>query len=101
MNKITNDLSAALKKLELKPTGYYKDNFYIIDLKDSNDYSKIYTLLDDKAVNTEYPNFGTNTNKSTVKITNYFEVTEGDTTFNIFLIADFINDKYYVKFSEV
>lgn len=100
MNQKNNDLDRVLKRLKLSPEGRYKDGFYIIDLKDSNEYSKVYTLLDDNAINTEYPNFGTNTNNSTVKITNYFEITEGDSTFNIFLIADFLKGTYYVKFGE-
>ena len=34
------------------------------------------------------------------KIVNYFEIEEDEITYNIFLFADFKNDKYYVKIGE-
>ena len=84
------ETEAILDKLDLNNAkGHYKNKFYIIELADSNEYASMYTLLDKKAINTEYPNFAQNTNKSTVKITNYFEVEVDNTTYNIFLIADF------------
>jgi hypothetical protein len=60
----------------------------------------MYTKLSKKAINTEYPSFGTNTNNNTIKITNYFEIEEDNITYNIFLIADFDNDLYYIKIGE-
>jgi hypothetical protein len=57
----------------------------------------MYTKLSKKAINTEYLTFGTNTNDSTVKITNYFELEEDNNKYLLFLIADFDNDNYYLK----
>lgn len=86
-----------LDRLEIEETGVYDNRFYIINIKDSNEYAKMYTKLSKNAINTEFPTFGTNTNNSTVKITNYFELDEDNHTYNIFLIADFDNDNYYLK----
>jgi len=94
------DTGAILKKLGLNKKGHYDNQFYIIPLDNSDEYAKVYTLLNKNAVNTEYPNFGTNTNNSVVKITNYFEIDEDNVTYNIFLIADFDNDNYYIKIGE-
>ena len=57
----------------------------------------MYTKLSKNAINTEFPTFGTNTNNSTVKVTNYFELEEDNEKYNLFLIADFDKDKYYLK----
>ena len=57
----------------------------------------MYTKLSRNAINTEYPTFGTNTNNTTVKVTNYFELEEDNILYNLFLIADFNRDKYYLK----
>ncbi len=97
---MTSDIRDVLKKLKLSDTGRYENHFYIIDLKDSNDYSKMYTILDNNAVNTEYPEFTKNTNNSTIKIVNYFELEVDNFTYDLFLIADFDKDKYYLKISE-
>lgn len=96
-----NNIEKILDKLQLPATGRYDSHFYVIDLEDSNEYAKVYTKLDKNAVNTEEPNFGRNTGGSTVKITNYFEYEYEGTAYNIFLIADFLNGKYYVKLGEV
>lgn len=92
-----NAVQNILNRLEIKDTGRYDNHFYIIDLEDSDKYAKMYTKLTKNAINTEYPTFGTNTSDSTVKITNYFEIEEDNDTYRIFLIADFDNDKYYLK----
>ena len=89
-----------LDRLELHNTGNYENQFYVIHLEDSNDYAKTYSTLSKNAINTEFPSFGTNTNNSTVKITNYFELEEDNITYLIFLIADFDNDEYYLKIGE-
>lgn len=89
-----------LKKLGLPETGHYDNHFYVIELEDSNEYAKMYTQLSAKAINTEYPGIGTNSAKTTVKITNYFEVEVNSTPYNIFLIADFDQDRYTVKIGE-
>lgn len=90
-----------LNKLNInKDTGRYENSFYIIDLDDSDEYAKTYTILSDNAINTEYPNFGTNSNSTTVKITNYFEIECDNITYNVFLIANFETDQYYLKIGE-
>lgn len=97
---MTTDIKRLLKKLELDDTGKYDNHFYIIDLEDSNDYARMYTKLSQNAINTEFPDFETNTNQNTTKVTNYFEVEVDSTTYNIFLIANFVEDKYYIKIGE-
>lgn len=87
-------------KLQLDKTGHYDDSFYVVDLDDSNEYAKMYTLLSKNVVNTEYPNFEVNTNKTTIGTTNYFELTIDNTDYDIFLFANFQNDKYYIKIGE-
>lgn len=92
-----NTVQNVLDRLEIDDTGRYENHFYIIDLENSDAYAKMYTKLTKNAINTEYPTFGTNTSDATVKITNYFEIEEDNTTYRIFLIADFDSDKYYLK----
>ena len=86
-----------LKRLEIEPTGRYENKFYIIELENSDDYARMYTKLNKKTENTEYPTFGTNESDSTVKITNYFGIEEENIRYLLFLIADFKTDKYYLK----
>ena len=97
---MTSDIRDILKKLGLKDTGHYKDHFYIITLDDSDDYAKMYTTLDKNAVNTEYPEFTTNTNNSTIKAINYFELELNNYIYDLYLIADFDKDDYYLKIGE-
>ena len=97
---MTSDIRDVLKKLGIKDTGRYVNHFYIIDLEDSNDYAKMYTTLDKNAINTEYPEFTKNTNNSTVKVVNYFELDVDNYTYDLFLFANFDEDKYYLKISE-
>lgn len=92
-----NIVSKILTRLEIDKTGKYDNHFYIIDIEDSNEYAKMYTKLSRNAINTEYPTFGTNKSDTTVKITNYFELEEDSDKYLLFLIADFENDKYYLK----
>jgi hypothetical protein len=94
---INNPLKNILARLELDATGRYDNKFYIIDIEDSDEYAKMYTKLSKNAINTEFPTFGTNTNNSTVKVANYFELEEDNEKYNLFLIADFDKDKYYLK----
>ena len=89
-----------LKKLEITETGSWQDHFYVIPLKDSNDYARMYTKLDKNAINTEYPEFAKNTSENTTKITNYFELDFEEVTYDIFLFVDFKSGKYYVKITE-
>ena len=97
---MVNDITEILKKLNIKDTGTYHNHFYIIDLEDSDAYARMYTNLEKNAINTEYPTFGKNTADTTVKITNYFEISEKNVDYLIFLQADFDNDKYTLKISE-
>ena len=97
---MTSDIKPILKRLEIDDTGRYDNHFYIIDLADSNEYARMYTKLDKNAINTEYPEFTSNSNSSTVKIVNYFELEESSITYNIFLFADFKKGKYYLKIGE-
>lgn len=97
---MTKNIKRILDRLDIKEAGTYKDHFYVIPLKDSNDYSRMYTKLDKNAINTEFPEFAKNTSESTTKITNYFEIDVENETYDIFLIADFNEDTYYVKIGE-
>jgi hypothetical protein len=92
-----NVVKKILNRLEIKDTGTYDNQFYVVHFESSDEYSRIYTKLNKNAINTEFPAFGTNTNNSTVKITNYFEIAENNTTYNLFLIADFNENDYYLK----
>ena len=97
---MTNSITSILKRLEIDDTGRYENHFYIIQLNDSNEYAKMYTKLDKNAINTEYPEFTSNSSHATEKIVNYFELEENEITYNIFLFADFKNEKYYIKIGE-
>lgn len=92
-----NVVETILTRLEIEDTGIYENHFYVVHFDSSDEYAKVYTKLSKNAINTEFPTFGTNTNNSTVKITNYFELEEDNNKYNIFLIADFDNDDYYLK----
>jgi hypothetical protein len=92
-----NAIEKVLTRLGLEATGKYDNKFYVIDIEDSNEYAKMYTKLSKTAIDTEYPTFGTNTSNSTVKVTNYFELEEDNNKYLLFLIADFKEDKYYLK----
>lgn len=97
---MTDDIKKILAKLGIRKAGVYDNHFYIIALDDSDEYAKYYTILDKNAVNTEYPSFEKNSNNTTTKVVNYFETTSTGDTYTIFLIADFINDKYTLKIKE-
>lgn len=92
-----NPVKEVLARLQIEDTGKYDNHFYIINFDSSDEYAKVYTKLSKNAINTEFPTFGTNTSDSTVKITNYFELEENNTKYLLFLIADFQQDKYYLK----
>lgn len=98
---IKNDIKNILMRLEIDSTGRYENQFYIIQIENSDEYAKVYTKLSKNAIDTEYPTFGTNTNDTTVKITNYFELEEDNNKYLLFLIADFQNDSYYLKIGDV
>ena len=97
---MNSDISSILKRLHLKSTGRFDNHFYVIQIDNSDEYAKVYSLLDEFAINTEYPNFIKNSNNQTQKIINYFEIEENSSEFLIFLIADFKNDSYYLKIGE-
>lgn len=92
-----NAIKNILARLEIDATGKYDNRFYVIDFEDSDEYARMYTKLSKNAINTEFPTFGTNTNNTTVKVTNYFELEEDNILYNLFLIADFDKDRYYLK----
>ena len=92
-----NVIKNILTRLQLDMTGKYDNKFYVIDIENSDEYAKVYTKLSKNAIDTEFPTFGTNTNNSTVKVTNYFELEEDNEKYTLFLIADFDKDKYYLK----
>lgn len=92
-----NAVKSILTRLDIKDTGTYDNHFYLIKIKNSDEYAKTYTKLNKNAVNTEYPTFGTNKSDSTIKITNYFEIEEDNIKYLLFLIADFDKDDYYLK----
>lgn len=94
------DIKKVLKRLGIKDKGTYDNQFYVIDLQDSDEYAAMYTQLSDTAINTEEPSITANTNGTTVKIVNYFEIEEDSIIYNIFLMADFANDRYYIKIGE-
>ena len=95
-----SDIKNILFRLELDKTGYYDNQFYVIPLENSAEYARAYTLLDKNAINTEYPEFTKNSSNNTIKVINYFEITESNITYNIFLFADFEEDKYFIKTGE-
>ena len=95
-----SDIKNVLARLEIDNTGSYDNHFYVIPLADSDEYARVYTKLDKNAINTEYPEFTQNTNNTTTRIINYFEIEEDTISYNIFLFADFDNEKYYIKIGE-
>lgn len=98
--KTSLDIKEILKKLDIEDRGIYENYFYVINIANSDDYARMYTTLSNNAINTEYPSFAVNTNNSVTKITNYFEIDEGGMTYNIFLIANMLEDRYYLKIGE-
>ena len=94
------EINKLLKKLNLSNDGRYENKFYILPIADSNEYAKIYTLLDTNITNTEFPSFELNTNSNLDKMVNYFETTLDNITYNFFLIGDLANDSYYLKIGE-
>jgi lipopolysaccharide export LptBFGC system permease protein LptF len=97
---MTSDIKNVLKRLDISQTGAYDNHFYVIPLSDSNEYAKMYTKLDKNAINTEYPEFTKNTSNTTTRIINYFEIEEDNMVYNVFLFADFDNEKYFIKIGE-
>lgn len=97
---MTNKIKQILQKLEIEKTGTYDNHFYVIKLDDSTEYSRAYTKLCDNAINTEYPYFDTNTSKSVIKATNYFEFELDSIVYNIFLVGNFETEEYYLKIGE-
>lgn len=95
-----SDIKPILNKLDVDANGRYEGKFYVIHIKNSDDYARYYTKLDSNAINTEYPQFGVNTNNSTIEITNYFETEVDNVEYSMFLKADFDKDLYSLKISE-
>jgi hypothetical protein len=101
MKMVKNDIKNILTRLEIDSTGHYENHFYIIPIENSDEYARVYTKLSKNAIDTEYPTFGTNTNDATIKITNYFELEEANDKYLLFLVADFQDNKYYLKIGDV
>ena len=97
---VKNEIKHILDRLEIETTGRYENHFYVIPIENSDEYAKVYTKLSKNAIDTEYPTFGTNTNNSTIKVTNYFELEEDNNKYLLFLIADFQKDEYYLKIGD-
>ena len=95
-----SDIKNILARLEIDKTGRYENHFYYIPLANGDDYAKAYTKLDKNAINTEYPEITRNSSGTTIKIINYFELEEDSIVYNIFLFADFEEDKYFIKIGE-
>lgn len=93
-------IAGLLKNLDIQADGSYDNQFYVVNLKDSNDYARMYTKLEKNAINTENPSFGVNSANNTTKVTTYFTVDYENITYNLFLIADFDKEKYYLKIGE-
>jgi len=97
---MTTSIKDVLKRLDIAKTGSYDNHFYVIPLKDSNEYAKMYTKLDKNAINTEYPEFTKNSAGSTTRVVNYFELEIDAVVYDLFLFANFDTGKYYLKISE-
>lgn len=94
------DIADVMKALDINLPGRYEKKSYIMQLKDSDEYGKMYTKLGDNATNIEFPDFGTNTNDTTIEVTNYFEISVNNVDYVIELTADFENDNYFIKIGE-
>lgn len=97
---MNNDIKDVLNALDMDIVGRYENHFYVIDLDDSDAFASAYTKLCDNAINTEYPSLGTNSTNNTTNITSYFEIDVNNVTYQIFLIGNFDEDKYYLKIGE-
>lgn len=96
----TNQITKLLKELQINAEGKVVDGVYELVLDNSNTYAKMYTLLDNNAVNKEFPATEANTADTPTNFTNYFEKEFEDTTYEIALIADFAAERYVVHISE-
>lgn len=97
---MVTDIKGILTKLKINKSGRYENHFYVIPLENSDEYAKFYTLLEENAINTEYPNFAVNSSNNTKGVTTYFEVTVDEVIYNLFLIADFVTGEYKLKIGE-
>ena len=94
------NIKAVLKTLGLDDVGTYDNNFYVVPIENSDEYAKVFSRLDKNAENTGYPSFGQNTSGNVVKVANYFELDVENVTYNLFLVADFTEDRYYLRIGE-
>ena len=95
-----NNLTDLLKTLKIESTGRYDDQYYIIKLENSDEYAKMYSHLNNVAVNIEYPYFIKSTTGTATRIMNYFELENSGHEYKLFLIADFKENLYYLKIGE-
>ncbi len=97
---MVTDILDLLKKLDIEERGSYVDDFYVIKLKNSDDYGRMYGKLDALTTNLGDPSIGTNTNDSTVNVVTYFETEINDIAYELFLEADFAEDSYELRLTE-
>ena len=82
------------KELGIKQEGSYIDGVYVINLKDSNEYSKVYTILDKSNL------CDLDVEEISLDVQNSLLVYLAD-NFDIKLQANFDNTVYSVSFEEV
>lgn len=85
-----------IKNLNLNKSGHYENNKYIIDLSDSNEYSKMYTLLDNSSILSLDPESTQISESSSMLIYN-----DDDFKYDIKLSANYNQDEYKVIISEI
>lgn len=85
-----------IKNLNLNKSGHYENNKYIIDLSDSNEYSKMYTLLDNSSLVSLDPESTQISESSSMLIYN-----DDDLKFDIKLSANYNQDEYKIIISEI
>lgn len=81
-------------KFGIESEGTIVDDEYIIELADSDEYSRVYTLLDNSS------DVDINETMSYVSESNCNLVYAG-IDFDVSLIANFDDEQYYVKFGEI
>lgn len=89
-----------VKSLEIDKTGTYSDkNNYVIDLESSDEWGKMFSLLDsDEELDMQED---TNVLSEDNSSYSWLYESEDDKTFQISLIANFIEDTYKIVIAEV
>ena len=84
-----------IRDLNLNKSGHYEKNKYIIQLEDSNEFSRVYTLLDNSNLVWLDTEAVLISEHSTVLVYN-----DEDLNFNVKLIADYDGENYQIIISE-